>query len=209
MPRVSTSTAAIALNVNATHRATTARGQRTRAALIDATAALVAERGFHSVGITEIGAAAGVSGAAIYRHFANKDDLLVAVFERVVGELITGARSAIASTASPSVALRRLIAAHVTFALEHADVIRVYEQEAHNLPVVERKRVRRQQRSYAQLWREAVERVRPAWTAPEATAAVHAVFGLINSVSNYRSGLAKADQHRFLTGLATQALNPR
>ena len=57
-----------------------------------ATASLVAERGYHQVGVDEIGAAAGVSGAAIYRHFAGKQELLVAVIERAVDALMGKAR---------------------------------------------------------------------------------------------------------------------
>ena len=184
----------------------TARGQRTRQALIDATASLVAERGFHTVRIADIGAAAGVSGAAIYRHFANKDELLVAVFESVVADLISGARSAITTSESLIDTLAKLIDAHVTFALNRGDVIRVYDQEAHNLPISQRKRVRRQQRAYAQLWSEVVEQIRPSWSGPEATAAVHGVFALINSVSTYRTTLSVEVQRRLLQDLATQAL---
>lgn len=186
--------------------ATTARGQRTRQALIDATASLVAERGFHAVGIADIGAEVGVSGAAIYRHFATKDDLLVAVFESVVAELIVGARAIIDNSSTPTDALEQLIEAHVTFALARADVIRVYDQEAHNLPEFDRKRVRRQQRQYAQVWRGVVEQVHPAWPAERATVSVHGVFGLINSVSHYRTTLATDVHHAALKGLAMRAL---
>src|SRR3954470_20348909 len=77
--------------------APTARGRRTRDALLDATVELVSERGFHAVGIADIGGAIGVSGAAIYRHFRNKDELLVAVFERVVDDLLVGARAVLAA----------------------------------------------------------------------------------------------------------------
>ena len=51
----------------------TPRGRRRHEQLLDATAELVAARGFHAVGIADIGAAAGVSGSAIYRHFRNKN----------------------------------------------------------------------------------------------------------------------------------------
>ena len=180
--------------------APTPRGQRTRDALIHATASLVAERGFHAVGISDIGAAAGVSGAAIYRHFANKDELLAAVFESVVDELIDGARRA--------TTLAMLIDAHVSFAIRHRTVIRVYEQEAHNLSQESYRRVRRQQRRYANLWVAIVAQEHPAWTPAIANAAVHATFGLINSVSNYRPTLPAPEHRRLLIELATQVLAP-
>ncbi len=45
--------------------------------LIAAAERLVAERGYLAVRLEDIGAAAGVSGPAIYRHFPNKEALLV------------------------------------------------------------------------------------------------------------------------------------
>src|SRR3954470_1711295 len=89
--------------------ATTARGRERRERLLNAAARLVAERGFHSVGIIEIGAAAGVTGSAIYRHFKSKGDLLVALFERVVDNLVVGAEVALAQRASAEQVLGTLM----------------------------------------------------------------------------------------------------
>ncbi|MDT5175569.1 MAG: hypothetical protein QOG37_2820, partial [Mycobacterium sp.] len=48
-----------------------------RLQLLAAAERLFAERGFLAVRLEDIGAAAGVSGPAIYRHFPNKESLLV------------------------------------------------------------------------------------------------------------------------------------
>src|SRR5436190_18309408 len=93
----------------------TARGQARREKLLNAAARLVAERGFHSVGIIEIGAAAGVTGSAIYRHFSSKADLLVALFERVIDNLVDGAGAAVAADVSSAEVLDTLIRGHVDF----------------------------------------------------------------------------------------------
>ena len=60
----------------------TAKAHR-RQQLLDAAAHLFAERGFNGVSIEELGAAAGVSGPALYRHFPSKEAML--------GELLIGA----------------------------------------------------------------------------------------------------------------------
>ena len=94
----------------------TDRGRRRHEQLLDATAELVAARGFHAVGIVDIGAAAGVTGSAIYRHFRNKQEMLVALIERVVDELLSGARAAVDGAADAPTALDALVRAHVAFA---------------------------------------------------------------------------------------------
>lgn len=47
-----------------------------RAEILEAAADLFAARGFHGVSIEDIGAAVGVSGPALYRHFSGKEALL-------------------------------------------------------------------------------------------------------------------------------------
>jgi AcrR family transcriptional regulator len=187
-------------------RRTTARGLATREALLDATAELVAVRGFHSVGILEIGAAAGVSGSALYRHFANKQELLVALFDRVVDALLAGAREVATSTDDPSVALDGLIDRHVAFALRDRSIIAVYDQEAHNLPDAQRARLRRNQRAYADLWVDTLLATDPARDRREAETAVHAVFGLLHSVADHDPRLPDARVIELLGTMARATL---
>lgn len=56
--------------------------QRTRAALIEATAALVAERGLAAVSLDDIAARAGVTKGAIYSNFRTKAELLWEAVDR-------------------------------------------------------------------------------------------------------------------------------
>jgi TetR/AcrR family transcriptional regulator, transcriptional repressor for nem operon len=57
----------------------TAKGERTRARIIEAAAALVYERGVAGTSLEEIRSAAGVSGSQLSHYFAGKDDLVQAV----------------------------------------------------------------------------------------------------------------------------------
>jgi len=186
--------------------AATARGRRTREQLLSATADLVAARGFAAVGIADIGAAAGVSGAAIYRHFTSKQDLLIALLDRVVEGLRDGARRAVADAESPDDALAAIIAAHVDFALRDRSIIAVYDQEAHTLPDDDRRRIRRTQRAYAETWVDVLRARTPGLAPDVARAAVHAAFGLVNSVSDYRTELADEDLRELLVNMTAAAL---
>jgi AcrR family transcriptional regulator len=52
------------------------RRQRTREALLDAATKVFAERGFQGASLDEIAATAGYTRGAIYKHFADKEELL-------------------------------------------------------------------------------------------------------------------------------------
>jgi AcrR family transcriptional regulator len=174
--------------------------------LVEATASLVAERGYHQVGVDDIGAAAGVSGAAIYRHFAGKQELLVAVIERAVDGLLGSARRIVRDAPDPRTALDGLIGAHVAFALTETPLITVYDQEAHNLGTDERRRLRRQQREYAELWVDVLAQLAAGRSREELGVAVHGVFGLLNSVADHHRTLDDAVQGPLLFDMATAAL---
>jgi AcrR family transcriptional regulator len=176
----------------------TTRGRERRERLLRATAELVAARGYHSVGIVDIGAAAGVTGAAIYRHFRTKDDLLVAVIEQFVADLEDGAAGAHS--------IADLVAAHVDVAMRDRAVIAVYDQNTHNLPADDRRRIRRQQRVYVERWVDALRAERPDLPVDVARARVQATFGLLNSVSDFPSPLPADEQAAVLRSMALAAL---
>ncbi|MBB4925603.1 TetR/AcrR family transcriptional regulator [Kitasatospora kifunensis] len=148
-------------------------------------ARLFAARGFLGVGVDEIGKAVGISGPGLYRHFPGKDamlaDLLVGISERLLEE---GRRRVSAPGGSQAV-LDALISGHVDFSLNDSDLITLHDRELLHLKEEDRRRVRRLQRGYVELWVDAVRAAFPALAAaeaePAARAAVHAVFGLLNS----------------------------
>jgi AcrR family transcriptional regulator len=67
----------------------TAKGRQTRAALEQAARKLFAERGFHGTTLADITSAAGKSPAVFYRYFADKEDLLAALAESFLHDVVT------------------------------------------------------------------------------------------------------------------------
>jgi AcrR family transcriptional regulator len=156
-------------------------------------ARLFAERGFHGVGVDEIGAAVGISGPGLYRHFAGKDAMLAELLVGISGQLLTGAKrrvaeagsaeagSAEAGGAAPGAVLDSLIEGHIDFALDDRPLITLHDRELDRLRDSDRKLVRQLQRQYVELWVEVVRELYPGVSEPMARSAVHAVFGLLNS----------------------------
>jgi AcrR family transcriptional regulator len=58
------------------------RRQQTRDTLLDAAAQVFSRRGFHGASLDEIAETAGFTRGAIYKHFTDKEDLLLAVWDR-------------------------------------------------------------------------------------------------------------------------------
>jgi AcrR family transcriptional regulator len=70
-------------------RTLTAKGRHTRQAIEQAARKLFAERGFHGTTLADITSAAGKSPAVFYRYFADKEDLLAALAESFLHEVVT------------------------------------------------------------------------------------------------------------------------
>jgi len=164
-----------------------------RQRILEAAASLVAERGYHEVGMIDIGAAAGITGSAIYRHFDAKSDVLVTMFDQVIDDLSSGAARAAESTSEPLQALRSLIQGQLRFVLDDRTLAQVYYHEIASLPAEDRRRLRRKQRLYLEEWVHQLAALRPGASDAELRARVHAAIGAIQSVLRYQSGLA-ADQ---------------
>ncbi|MEU4210523.1 TetR/AcrR family transcriptional regulator [Streptomyces sp. NPDC026206] len=156
-----------------------------REQILQEAARLFAERGFHGVGVDEIGAAVGISGPGLYRHFAGKDAMLAELLVGISGRLFAGGRKRVAAAceagAGPAAVLDSLIDGHIDFALDDRALITLHDRELGQLRDSDRKLVRSLQRQYVELWVDVVRKLHPGAAEAEARTAVHAVFGLLNS----------------------------
>lgn len=177
-----------------------------REKILSAAIELFRDQGFHAVGIDEIGAAAGITGPGVYRHYTNKHALLVAIFDRVADDLVAAADRIVAATATPEEALRALVDFHTDFALHDRSLIAVYMQEERSLPAMDRRRIRHRQRSYLEQWVTQLTAVQPELAPNEALALVHGAIGVIASVASYEPKVARERLHELLTSKATRLL---
>ena len=148
---------------------------------MSAAAALFALEGFNRVSLEDLGAAAGVSGPAVYRHFAGKQAVLGALLLSVSQDLLDGGRKVVADSDGDLAALGGLVAFHVDFALSNPDVIRVQDQDFSNLAGEDQAEVRTLQRNYVELWVDVLAGLHEGTEAAELRMRAHATFGLINS----------------------------
>ncbi len=152
-----------------------------RLQLLAAAERLFAERGFLAVRLEDIGAAAGVSGPAIYRHFPNKESLLVELLVGISTRLLAGAREVRSRGTDAAAALDGLIDFHLDFALGEPDLIRIQDRDLAYLPAAAERQVRRAQRQYVEVWVGVLRQLEPGLAETDARLMAHAVFGLLNS----------------------------
>ena len=152
-----------------------------RQQILAAAAELFAARGFHGVSVGDVGAACGISGPALYRHFASKDAMLAEMLVSISEELLEVGRARASTASTPVDALAALVRWHIDFALHNKALIVVQDRDWSSLPDQARERVRALQREYVELWVVSLCQVHPALDAAHGRTMAHAAFGLINS----------------------------
>jgi AcrR family transcriptional regulator len=176
-----------------------------RQEILSRAAELFAARGFHGVSMSDLGAACGISGPALYRHFPSKDAMLAEMLVSISEELLRVGDARAATAGSPDDALRELVAWHVDFALHNKALIVVQDRDWSSLPDDARERVRSLQRAYVELWVDHLVSVEPQLDPARARAMAHAAFGLINSTP-HSTFLSEPEMAALLSGMASSAL---
>ncbi|WP_433506529.1 TetR/AcrR family transcriptional regulator [Pseudonocardia halophobica] len=182
------------------------RDPERRERILAAAAELASRRGFHTVGMADIGAEAGIVGSGVYRHFDSKTAILVALLDRVMARLQEGAGAVLAGPGDERAHLSALVRDHIRVAIEDRSVLAVYHREVHTLPEEDRRRLRRLQRHYLEDWVHVLAPLRRDLADGELRLAVHAAIGAIQSTLFFRSGLADGRQADLLDGMAHACL---
>jgi AcrR family transcriptional regulator len=181
------------------------RRRSRRDEILEIAVGLFASRGYHGVSMDDIGAAAGVTGPALYHHFAGKEAMLVAALIPVSEQLLAGGRARVGEHAGvPKEALAALVDFHVDFSLANPAVIALQLHELDRLPEEPRRQIRRLQRLYVEEWVSTLTALRPDLDDAEARVLAHGAFGLMNSTP-FLGGDVERERRSELLSSATLA----
>jgi AcrR family transcriptional regulator len=159
------------------------------------------------VSIEQLGAAAGVTGPAVYRHFSSKNEVLADLLVGVSRRLLDGGREVVARSSSGPDVVAGLIAFHTRFALTEPELIRIQDHDLSSLAAADRRLVRQLQRRYVEVWVAALVQVEPNLPSDLARTKVQATFGLLNSTPHsVRSSVGIEAVRHILEGMAMAAL---
>jgi AcrR family transcriptional regulator len=85
-----------------------AKWRARREAIIDTSASIFAQRGYHATGITELCTANDLGKGSLYHYIGSKEELLAAIHDRVMDEVMAGAERVAQAGGSPSEQLAML-----------------------------------------------------------------------------------------------------
>ena len=177
-----------------------------RARILQAALDLFHRNGYHATGMDEIGAAAGISGPGIYRHFESKEQILATGIREALTAGLERNRAILAGRASPREALDGLIASFVEGLIADRWLSAVIMRERHALAPESRRWVDQAERAHIEAWVQALGRLRPDLDEREARLMVHAGLWMCLCVAYYDSGLEPGREAEMLIAMVRAAL---
>ena len=150
--------------------------------ILDAAALAFREKGFHGVGMDELGARAGLSGPSLYRHFSGKHEILATLLNLAMDELVSATA---VGPEDPAADLDRVLRHHVRFALEQHDLVVLYQREVGNLAEPWAPAFARRMGHYTRRWEALFSRRLPDLDPDEVAVLTQAALGTVFSVSTW------------------------
>jgi AcrR family transcriptional regulator len=151
-----------------------------------AAAELFRQQGYRGTRIEDIGAAVGMTGPAVYRHFPSKEALLAELLQRALDRAQRDVQGALDAGLAPRETLERIVRGSVAHSLEQGDLVAMAERDLHNLTPASRRRMARQRRDIVMAWVRTLRAVRSELDDARAIAIVIGVAALITSSSLHR-----------------------
>ena len=124
------------------------RWESRREAIIDTSARLFARQGYHATGIMDLCAANDLGKGALYHYIGSKEELLAAIHDRVMDEVMVGATRAVEAGGSPSQQLVLLGSELLNVIHRYPDHVWVFLHEFPALTGARAERFRSRRREY-------------------------------------------------------------
>lgn len=187
------------------------RRPRNRKAQLAAVASeLFRARGYHGVGITDIAAAAGITGPALYRHFSDKQAILAHVVLTGVDDLYAATCETLGCTETPAPEqIGTLMHRLAKLSVERREVAALWRSERRHLRPEDQHELRRRSTALLDAWATKLQAVRPELQPRDAELLSWAALSVFGSVSVHSTRIPKRRFEALLIDCARAVLHCR
>lgn len=178
-----------------------------RQQILTAAAELFHRNGYYATGMNDIGAATGITGPGIYRHFASKEEILSVLINDTGTKAVERARAAIEQAPNDETALDGLIDNYISTVIANRALIGVFLGERRALRSEARSRLDHIDRKHVEEWVNVLHRLRPELSNPELRFMIHAALGLVIFTTASTGELTPDVEARLLKNMMSSVLS--
>lgn len=179
--------------------------------VLKTSAAIFAEKGYHSTSIRDIARATKMSLSGLYYYFSSKEELLFLIQDYCFSTVLDDCRRLLAGVDDPVSRLKLLIENHLNYFVNNMNEMKVLSHEANSIKGDLFKKVNSKKRQYVDLTRKLIEEIAAARGVEglDLRVATFSLFGMMNWIYNWYNprkdvdvaGLSQNITRLFLTGL--------
>src|SRR5215216_129992 len=178
--------------------------------VLKTSAAIFAEKGYHSTSIRDIARATKMSLSGLYYYFKSKDELLFLIQDYCFSTVLDDCRRLLAGVDDPVHRLRLLIENHLNYFVNNMNEMKVLSHEANSIGGDFLKRVNSKKRQYVDLAMGLLEEIARKYRVKglDIRVATFSLFGMMNWIYNWYNprkdvdvaGLSQNMMRIFLSG---------
>jgi AcrR family transcriptional regulator len=178
--------------------------------VLKTSAAIFAEKGYHSTSIRDIARATKMSLSGLYYYFKSKDELLFLIQDYCFSTVIDDCRRLLAGVDDPVHRLKLLIENHLNYFVNNMNEMKVLSHEATSIGGDFFKKVNSKKRQYVDLAMELIEEIARKYRVKgiDIRVATFSLFGMMNWIYNWYNprkdvdvaGLSQNITRLFLSG---------
>ena len=177
-----------------------------RALILEAAIDLFQRHGFEATGIDDIGAAAGIGGPGVYRHFEGKQDILDEAVAFGSEHLLVHSEEILEIEEDPHETLDALTRSLVEDVLDEPAIVTVLLRERRNLSERGKRTWDRALRTFLDEWITALHRLMPDVAKDEARTRIWLAMGMTLAAAQYDSDFDRDQMAGLLHSMILGAL---
>jgi AcrR family transcriptional regulator len=150
--------------------------------VLEEAARMFLEQGYYRTRMQDIADSFGVTHAALYYHFRNKQDILAQINVRAIRKLLDGAESILATEMPPTEKFLALIRQHMEYVATNPAFVGTFLEHDLEIPPAHLARITRMRRAYTQILIDLYEEARADGSVPaiDSKVAVSLLLGACN-----------------------------
>lgn len=178
--------------------------------VLKTSAAIFAEKGYHSTSIRDISRATGMSLSGLYYYFTSKEELLFLIQDHCFSTVLEDCRKLIATVGDPVHRLTLLIENHLNYFVNNMNEMKVLSHESNSIGGDLFRKVNTKKRQYVDLTMELLREIslKHSVEGIDIRVATFTLFGMMNWIYNWYNprkdvdvaGLSRNITRIFLSG---------
>jgi AcrR family transcriptional regulator len=155
--------------------------------VLKTSAAVIAEKGYHSTSMRDISRETGMSLSGLYYYFSSKEELLYLIQDYCFSTVIGDCRRLIAGVEDPIHRLKLLIENHLNYFVNNVNEMKVLSHEANSIAGDYFKKINAKKRQYADLTIGLLEEIARNHRVAgiDVRIAAFSLFGMMNWIYNW------------------------